>query len=293
MSRVFLSGASGYVGSRLIGGLVSRGHKVGALVRRQVQLPPSCEPIVYDGGAQCIYEALHTGGFDVVVHLAANLQKVASISNVDALIESNVKLTTQLAQAATEVGASKFVNISTYSISIDGTNYRPQTLYAATKKAAEDILAYYHQSTSLRVCSLRLYDVYGPQQPHARFLNAVIDAVLTQQQLIMTRGEQDICFVEVDDVVDAIIHCVESAETYRDPLQNIFSIYGDEVIKVSDVPRRVAEVLGKDTPAIISSLDYRSNEVMEFKPMYPRLTGWKPSTPFEDGITKILTTRSK
>lgn len=287
MSRVFVSGGSGYVGRRLIETLVANGHQVGALVRRPAAFSAPCEIFAYDGTAQSVGAAL-SGGFDAIVHLAASLEKSASLESVDTLVDTNVKLLAQLAQAGSLNGVGKFVNISTYSISIDGLNYTPQTLYASTKKAAEDILAYYHQSTPMKACSLRLYDVYGPNQPHSRFLNAVMRAVISGQELVMSRGEQEICFVEVDDVVDAISHCLMTDSAYIDPHENVFSVYGDEVITLSEVPRLVAEAIGRASPPIVASLPYRPNEVMKFHPQCQRLPGWVPSTRFAQGVARMF-----
>jgi nucleoside-diphosphate-sugar epimerase len=281
--RVLVSGGNGYVGQRLVTELAAKGHAVSVLGRRRVERPDVSDVCIYDGRIDTLSHFMDRWRPEAVVNLAADLTKVADAKSVDSLIDTNVKLTAHLAQTAVDAGTGKYINISTYSTSMNGVDYRPQTLYAATKRAAEDLLAYYHQSTPLKVCTLCFYDVYGADQPHARFLNDVLRGV-RDGSVTMSAGEQEICFLYVDDAVSAIVYSLEHDGVMQSEAENIYSVYGDEVFRLKDIAPVVAGVLGLPAPKINATLPYRKNEIMRVKPRYSRLPGWRPRVAFKDGL---------
>lgn len=286
--RVLISGGTGYVGQRLVSVLKAKHDEVAVLSRSPTLEMKDVLHCAYDGSGESVLRFLNYWKPSVVVHLAANLSKSASMNVVDELIDANVRLTAHLAQGCTDNAVQKFINISTYSTSLTGRFYQPQTLYAATKKAAEDILAFYHQSTEVNVCNLCFYDVYGPMQPHARLLNSIIDSIRIGEKVTLSPGRQEICYLYIDDAVLAISYCIDNERCFIDPVQNIFTVYGDEILLVNEVPDLVAKVLGVAPPSLDCSLSYRKNEIMFFRPPYARLPGWKPSVLLHDGLRSTI-----
>jgi UDP-glucuronate 4-epimerase len=284
--RVLVSGGNGYIGQRLVTELTAGGHIIAVLGRRRVDNVKASKVCIYDGKIDTVSRFMDSWRPEVIVNLAADLAKTADVKTVDGLIDTNVKLTAHLAQAAADIGARKYINISTYSTSTNGIDYRPQTLYAATKRAAEDILTYYHQSMSLIVCTLCFYDVYGPDQSHARFMNDVVRGV-RDGSITMSPGDQEICFLHVNDAVSAIIYSLEQDRLTQQDRTNIYSVYGDEVFRLKDIPPLVAEVFGLPVPKINATLPYRKNEIMRFNPLYARLTGWTPRVKLREGLRTI------
>ncbi|CEJ12097.1 CDP-abequose synthase [bacterium YEK0313] len=285
--KVLLSGGTGYVGSHLVPALQKRGHTIALLTRKQIAVSHPHITTIYNGLPN-LYAFCSEWKPDAVVHLAASVNKGSGIQDVDELAQANVLLPLHMAAAANAAGTELFLNITTFSTSSDTNEYHPQTLYAATKRACEDLLTYFHQSEQLRVCHLAFYDIYGPKQAHARFLNAVLASVLSNEPLEMTAGEQDICFLHVDDAVDAIIHCLNENSNYAGPDPSKFCVYGPEVFLLKSVPERVASALRRPKPEIRHERPYRKNEIMRFAPRYPLLPGWAPKIDFASGIKGIV-----
>ena len=288
--RVLISGGTGYVGSHLLPLLEESGHAVAILVRKSTPVAHPKTAIIHSDisslAAFCV-----DWRPDAVVHLAADVTKGAEISQIDGLAAANIVLPLHMAAAANASGAKWFINVTTFSTSSDTMDYHPQTLYAATKRACEDLLTYYHQSEAIKICNLVFYDVYGPRQPHARFLNDVISAVMDGTSLSMSKGEQDICFLHVLDAVNAILYCLRERDSLSALSNNTFCVCGPEVFRLRTVPERVAKILNRPYPAVQYDRPYRKNEIMRFSPRHELLSGWKPHFDFEAGIKSITLLR--
>jgi nucleoside-diphosphate-sugar epimerase len=289
--KILLTGATGYVGSFLLPVLEREGHQVAALLRKPANLSTNVTCVQYNGLDE-LAKFCDSWSPDAIIHLAADTSKTSNLSAIDGLLAANITLPLHLAAAAKHCDVKCFINVTTFSTAADGCEYFPQTLYAATKKATEDLLTYFHQSEGLKVCNLVFYDVYGPNHPHSRFLNSVMEAILHGTSLSMTSGQQDICFVNVLDAVEALVYCLRTGEITFDADPALFSVHGPEVFKVQDVPKRIASVLGKPLPNITSDRPYRKNEIMIFAPRGKFPGSWRPRISFEQGISQILAERN-
>lgn len=172
--NIFVTGATGKVGSRFVPRMLQRGHTVRILIRdaeRALTLKQQGADLVighllYKEG---LTEALRD--VDVVVHLAAQFrgvsEEVARVSNLDASII--------LAQAALEAHVTRFVFASTNLVYGDNNKNRPNReddslmpiqAYPQTKAAAEKALLQLHREQGLGLRILRFAFVYGDRDPH-------------------------------------------------------------------------------------------------------------------------------
>ncbi|GGD91538.1 NAD-dependent epimerase/dehydratase family protein [Paenibacillus nasutitermitis] len=177
--NIFVTGATGKVGSRFVPRMLQRGHHVKVLVRDAAKAD-----WLHQQGAELIEgDLLQPGdyvdairGADAVIHLAAQFRGVdentARISNIDGSIA--------LARAALQAGVPKFVFSSTNNVYGPGgysrpnreeDELRPAFPYPQTKVAAEAALLQLHREQGLGLRIVRLPFVYGDRDPHiAEFL---------------------------------------------------------------------------------------------------------------------------
>lgn len=293
--NVFIAGATGYVGGALQRALVAAGHQVYGCGR------PSRTGSV-DISDYSNFKK-HVGTVDLnnlgekflelqitqLINLAASVRKDDSGEALQELLKANVELTAMLARAASTTNFTKLVQISTYSTSVDGSTYTPQTLYAASKKAAEDLAIYFSYVRGLDLKILNFYDIYGPQQPHVRLINALGDALISSKNIEISEGTQEFCPLYVGDAVNAIVHAM-SLEGQPGTAHGHWSVYGPEVFLVRDVPNLIAKSLGLTWAQNQVSLTkpVREFEITKFIPRQTSLPGWQAVTTFDAGIRETF-----
>ena len=285
--RILVTGGTGYVGSNLVERLLNESHKVIVVSRSNAN--NSITPIVtYSGQIEELQVAFEDFSPDAVIHLAANVEKKVEQGNIDNLLAANIILPAHLLQLAKDFHVKNFINISTYSTSTNGKDYSPQTFYAGTKKAAEDLCSYYALREGLNIATLCLYDIYGPKHPHAKFLTACEKAIRNSSLLRMSPGEQEICFLYIKDAVDGIIHTLDLLNRNKIQGHEIYSLFGREVFQLKDIPQLLVSILGLDEVKLEHSLPYRSWEIMKVAQQYPLPPNWEPKTNFKDGVISIF-----
>ena len=146
MKTVMITGVTGFIGGALARSLLRDGVAVHALVRPGADrslLPAGVCAQVHPGSSVELARLLSTVAPDAIIHLASLFLAEHEPGQVDELIASNVLFGTQLLEAMALSGVTRFVNTGTSWQHWATPGYRPVNLYAATKQAFEDILAYY------------------------------------------------------------------------------------------------------------------------------------------------------
>jgi nucleoside-diphosphate-sugar epimerase len=176
--KLFVTGATGKVGSRLVPYLLKQGHDVRILVRDAERASTlkdqGAEVIIGDlVGNKNLPEAIR--GVDAVIHTAAQFRGDITEEEARAI---NLDATIALAKAALEVGVTRFVFTSTGNVyrglevnrpAKEDDILMPATLiYPKTKIAAEEALLKLHEEEGLDVRIMRLTFVYGDGDPHIK-----------------------------------------------------------------------------------------------------------------------------
>ncbi len=195
MSKVLVTGADGFIGSHLVEALVGGGYRVRAMalynslnhwgwldhldakVMADVEVFPGD---VRDGA--CVREAVT--GCATVFHLAALIAIPYSYRSPESYVDTNVKGTLNVVQAARDLGVERVIHTSTSEVY--GTALRVpidedhplqgQSPYSASKIGADQIALSFHRSFGTPVVVLRPFNTYGPRQS----IRAVIPTIITQ-----------------------------------------------------------------------------------------------------------------
>lgn len=256
MTRILLTGATGFIGSGVLRQIVAReGIELVAAVRRPVEIT-FCEHL-YDVGdldaSTAWREAL--ADVNVVIHTAARVH-VMQDSALDPLAEfrkTNVDGTLRLARQAVEAGVKRFIFISSIKVNGEGTqtgrpyaaNDTPQAVdpYGLSKLEAEQGLLALSHETGLEVVIIRPVLVYGPGVK-ANFLSMMS---WLQRRLPLPLGaiHNKRSMVALDNLVDLIITCIDHPRAAN----QVFLVSDGEDLSTTELLRRTGQALGR--PAML------------------------------------------
>lgn len=290
---VFLTGATGFLGSRLTRHLCQIGHDVHIVTRPSSSLNllgDAAHQVTvheYDGSVQALHKAMAIARPEVVFHLASLFLAQHQEGDVPRLIESNVLYGSQLLEAMSVHGIRHLVNTGTAWQHHLDRDYCPVNLYAATKQAFEAIVEYYVDAHALRAITLQLFDTYGPGDPRPKVLNLVRNAALRGEPLFMSPGEQLVDLVHIADIVDALMtagtHVV--AGTVRG--HERYAVSSGAPIRLKDLVDCYQKVLGTPIPIRWGERPYRLREVMKPWSGGQTLPGWQPQITLEEGLRTL------
>ena len=307
--KILVTGADGFIGSHLTEQLVAIGSDVRAFVcynsfnswgwldGAPAQVRKSLD--VFSGDIRDPYgvrEAMR--GCDLVLHLAALIAIPYSYHSPETYIDTNVKGTLNVVQAARDLGVERVVHTSTSEVYgtarfVPITEDHPlqgQSPYSASKIGADQIALSFHSSFGLPVSVIRPFNTYGPRQS----ARAVIPTIITQ----IAAGADDIRlgalhptrdFNYVQDTVRGFLAVAASDHA----IGEVVNIGSDFEISIGDTAALIAERMGRDV-TITREGDRLRPEASEVERLWAsnakaaELVGWRPAFAGREGLSRGL-----
>ena len=308
-AKILITGADGFIGSHLTEALVRAGYAVRAFVLynsfdSRGWLDECAEEVrgefeVFAGNVRDphgVHKAL--GGCEAVLHLAALIGIPYSYHSPDTYVDTNVKGTLNILQAARDLGISSVVHTSTSEV-YGTARYVPideshplegQSPYSASKIGADQMALSFHRSFGLPVTILRPFNTYGPRQS----ARAVIPTIITQLaaghsriRLGATNPTRDFNYVE-----DTVSGFRAALETDR-AVGEVVNLGSNYEISIGDTAHLIAEEMGQEL-SIESDHERLRPEKSEVERLWAEnekartLLGWDPAFAGEDGLRRGL-----
>lgn len=264
--KILVTGADGFIGSHLVETLVRRGHDVRAFVlynsfnswgwldRAEREVRDGLDVFAGDvRDPNGVRTAMR--GCDVVLHLAALIGIPYSYHSPDTYLDTNVKGTLNVLQAARELGVERVVQTSTSEVYgtarfVPITEDHPlqaQSPYAASKIGADQLALSFHRSFGTPVTVLRPFNTYGPRQS----ARAVIPTIITQLaagcaplRLGALHPTRD--FSHVSDTVEGFVRAAASDAAVGE----VVHVGSGFEISIGDTARLIAELMGQDVEIV-------------------------------------------
>jgi len=296
-SKILVTGADGFIGSHLTEALVRQGYDVRAFVLynsfNSWGWLDDCAPDVagqfevFAGDIRDPYGVKKAmQGCDTVMHLAALIAIPYSYHSPDTYVDTNVKGTLNIVQAARELGVKKVVNTSTSEVYgtaqfVPITEDHPlqgQSPYSATKIGADQIAMSFYNAFDTPVSTIRPFNTYGPRQSARAIIPTVITQIANGKRKIKLGAlhpTRDFNFVM--DTVRGFIAVAESDKSVGE----VINIGSNFEISIGDTVKLIAEVMGVEIEIETDQVRLRP-EKSEVDRLWAdnskakNLTGWEP-----------------
>jgi NAD dependent epimerase/dehydratase len=309
LSRVLVTGADGFIGSHLTETLVRAGYDVRAFVLynsfdSRGWLDRCAEDVrgrfeVFAGDIRDPY-GVRTAlkGCDAVLHLAALIGIPYSYHSPETYVDTNIKGTLNVVQAARDLELTKVIHTSTSEVYgtarfVPITEEHPlqgQSPYSASKIGADQIAMSFHRSFGTPVVIIRPFNTYGPRQSARAVIPTIITQIAGGQRTIKLGAispTRD--FNYVDDTVAAFVSALRSPHGVGEAI-NVGSNFE---ISVGDTAAVIAELMGADVEISCDAVRLRP-ENSEVERLWAanakalRLLDWQPAYSGLEGFRRGL-----
>jgi NAD dependent epimerase/dehydratase len=307
--KCLVTGADGFIGSHLVEALLERGAKVrpfvfynsfnswGWLDSLPRELVSQLDVFAGDirdphGVAEAMKDC------DVVFHLAALIAIPFSYHSPDSYVDTNIKGTLNILQAARNHGVEKLIVTSTSEVygtakyvPIDESHpFQGQSPYSATKIAADRLAESFFRSFNLPVTIVRPFNTYGPRQSARAFIPTILIQLLTgspEIHLGSLSPTRDLNFVK--DIAEGFLAAMESDATI-----------GEEINLASGVEHSIGEV-ARELIALTNSNATVVTDPRRLRPGKSEverllgcnkkirdLTNWTPTVSLQEGLKQTI-----
>lgn len=307
--KILITGADGFIGSHLTETLVRHGYDVRAFVfynsfNSWGWLDQATKDIrdnldVFAGDIRDphgVKEAMK--GCDVVLHLAALIAIPYSYHSPDTYVDTNIKGTLNVLQAARELGVSRVIHTSTSEVYgtarfVPITEEHPlqgQSPYSATKIAADQLAYSFYASFGLPVVIARPFNTYGPRQSARAVIPTIITQIANGQRRIKLGAVSPTRdFNHVQDTVAGFISALNSDKG----LGEVVNFGSNFEITIGDTARLIAEAMNVEIEIITDEARLRpgNSEVERLwadNAKAKQLFGWQPAYGGREGFKQGL-----
>lgn len=301
MKRVLLTGGTGFVGANLARTLLQEGHEVHLLVRPQYK-PWRIEPILKDVRLSEVdlrdFDGLHRAVSAIrpewIFHLAA-YGAYPFQSDARLMVDTNLTGTINLVEACLMSGFEAFIHAGSSSeygfkdhAPLESEVLEPNSLYAITKAASTHYCRHTARSSAQKMCTLRLYSVYGPFEEPSRLIPNLIVKGLEGRLPLLVGPQVGHDFVYVEDVCRAFL--LVAVQPDYEP-GAIYNIGGGIQVTLREVVETACRVMGIHAEPVWGSMRERKWDTLIWISNPEKIrttTGWQPGYSFEAGLRAML-----
>jgi len=296
--RIFVTGASGFLGSYLVDELVRHGHEVAVLLRPDSSDPWRLSGIQEDivrvsGTLNAISDlrgALERFKPEAVAHLA--WRGVGNRDRNSSKQVRNIVDAAELVEVAADVGASVFVGAGSQAeygpidraIRTDDET-RPTTLYGKAKLAAGDIAGQIAENRGMRFAWVRIFSTYGPKDSENWLIPSAILTMRRGEHMSLTKCEQKWGFLHARDAAVAFRLVLTSPSA-----AGFFNLGNPHAPLLRDTLFRLRELVNPGASLGFGDIPYRSDQVMVLQADTSRLSdlGWSVGVSLDDGLRETV-----
>ncbi|MEL1241960.1 NAD-dependent epimerase/dehydratase family protein [Flavobacterium flavipallidum] len=300
--RILVTGAAGFIASHLCEKLHSLGHEVVGIDNindyYDINLKELNATDLANKGIHIFRLDLNDNlkevfekPYDYVYHLAAQ-PGISATTSLEEYVNNNIYATQNLLDAVLEYNSQlkSFINIATSSVyGIEATvneevPAKPVSFYGSTKLAAEQLALGLQRTGKLKVCSIRLYSVYGPRERPEKLYTKLIDNLYYDKPFPLFEGsiKHERSFTYVGDIVDGLAAIIGKEDKINGEIINLGT---DEVNTTAEGIKAVEEIMNKQL--IIDHQPPRKGDQQRTAAVIDKarqLLGYEPKVSLKQGL---------
>jgi NAD dependent epimerase/dehydratase len=306
MNKILVTGAGGFIGAHLTEKLMAGGHEVRAFIhynsmgsRGNLELSSCKNEVEFHEGDIRDFDSVNRAmkGCDSVFHLAALIGIPYSYVSPLAYVKTNIEGTYNVLENARRFETRNVIIVSTSEtygtaqyVPIDERHpLVPQSPYAASKSAAEQLALAYHRSFGTRVKVVKPFNVYGPRQSARAIVPTIITQALTGDRIFLGALQPTRDLTYVADMIEGFVK-IAHAQACTGLVTNLGT--GLE-ISVGELAKKILSIMGKNMDVATDPRRVRpqESEVERLCADISRarqLIGWKPGVAFADGLRMTI-----
>lgn len=309
MKKVLVTGADGFIGSHLTESLLEKGYEVKAFAfynsfntwgwldsfpkDKQKEIEVFTGDIRDPNGVR---EAMK--GVDAVFHLAALIAIPFSYHSPDSYVDTNIKGTLNVLQAARDLGTGRVLVTSTSEVygtaqyvPIDEKHpYQGQSPYSATKIGADRLAESFYRSFQMPISIVRPFNTFGPRQSARAVIPTIISQLLAgkeETQLGSLTPTRDFNYVK--DTAAGFIAIAESDKTIGEEI----NIATQQEISIGDLAKEIISQINPKAKIACDEQRLRPeksevNRLLGSNQKIKELTDWKQQYTFAQGIAETI-----
>lgn len=306
-SLMLVTGADGFIGSHLTELLLREGYEVRALAQYNSfngwgwleDIPALGQVDVRCGDIRDPHFCKHvTKGVHTVFHLAALIAIPYSYLAPDSYVDTNVKGTLNICQAALENGVERIIHTSTSEVygtaryvPIDENHpLQAQSPYSASKIAADAMAMSFYNAFNLPLTIARPFNTYGPRQSARAVIPTIISQIASGQREIKlgdTTPTRDFNYVE--DTCEGFLALARCERAIGETV----NIASNNEISVGDTLNMIRDIMNSDVSFVVDEERMRPGKSEVFRlwgdnALIRELTGFAPRHDLRRGLTKTI-----
>jgi len=307
VKKILVTGADGFIGSHLTEMLASQGHKVKALsMYNSFNYWGWLEDIEFSENIEVVsgdIRDLHfcreiTKGVELIYHLASLIGIPYSYQAPESYVDTNIKGTVNICQAANDNKISRIIHTSTSEV-YGTAQYVPidekhplqaQSPYSASKIAADAMVMSYFNAFGLPVTIARPFNTYGPRQSARAIIPTIISQLSSGNEKVQlgdltpTRD-----FTYVEDTCRGFLALSDSDETVGETI----NIGSNSEISIEELFILIKKLMGKDAEVLSDKKRIRPKKSEVFRLLCDNkkilsLTNFSPKISLEDGLKRTI-----
>jgi nucleoside-diphosphate-sugar epimerase len=286
MKNILITGSSGFLGNHISFYLAKKNNVFTFDRKIKRRKEKNLKSFIYPKNIRDYVVFFKKNKIDIVIHNAGHFIKEHKTSDINKLIDIDIKKTLYLFEA------SKFANVkniisfgSYYQFSGLNSKFNPANLYACTKQTIFTLAQHYLNNNKISHLQLILFDTYGKNDTRKKIINILLK-IDNKKKLTINNPNAKMYPLYIEDVCRAVNHSIKYMFVKKKPFNKQFSIKSTKSIKVFELVNKISKLRKIN---LNNFINYKKKSIKN-KIFIGKIIGlpfWKPKYEIAEGISKL------